>query len=68
MPKRSNLQSKKNMKTEEEFRNSRDNTDEKIIEALEYAFDSVEVASTLLQMINDPAYDKEDIRLFILNI
>lgn len=56
------------MKTELQARNSRDNTDEKIVEALEYAFDSIEVASILLRMINDPMYDKEDIRHFIMNL
>lgn len=48
------------MKTEQQARNSRDNSDEKLMAALEY-FLTTEQASDIYSAINDPLYEVGDI-------
>ena len=48
------------MKTEQQARNSRDNSDEKLMAALEY-FLTTEQASDIYSAINDPFYEVGDI-------
>ena len=48
------------MKTEQQARNSRDNSDEKLMAALEY-FLTTEQASDIYSAINDPIYEVGDI-------
>ena len=48
------------MKTEQKARNSRDNSDEKLMAALEY-FLTTEQASDIYSAINDPFYEVGDI-------
>ena len=48
------------MKTEQQARNSRDTSDEKLIAALEY-FLTAEQASEIYGAINDPLYEMGDI-------
>ena len=48
------------MKTEQKARNSRDNSDEKLMAALEY-FLTTEQASDIYSAINDPIYEVGDI-------
>lgn len=47
------------MRSEEELRNSRDNTDEKLMAVLEYYTDC---ASALFEAINDPSFSTEDVK------
>ena len=48
------------MKTEQQARNSRDTSDEKLMAALEY-FLTTEQASDIYSAINDPIYEVGDI-------
>ena len=48
------------MKTEQQARNGRDTSDEKLIAALEY-FLTAEQASEIYSAINDPLYEMGDI-------
>ena len=48
------------MKTEQKARNSRDNSDEKLMAALEYLL-TTEQASDIYSAINDPIYEVGDI-------
>ena len=48
------------MKTEQQARNSRDNTDDKLMAVLEY-FLSLHEADEIFNMINDPQFDVADV-------
>ena len=48
------------MKTEQQARNSRDNTDDKLIKVLEH-FLSLHEADEIFNMINDPQFEVADI-------
>ena len=48
------------MKTEQQTRNSRDNTDDKLIKVLEH-FLSLHEADEIFNMINDPQVDVADV-------
>ena len=48
------------MKTEQQARNSRDNTDEKLMAVLEY-FLSLHEADEVFNMINDPQFEVADV-------
>ena len=57
------------MKSEQQARNSRDNTDEKLMAVLEY-FLSLHEADEVFNMINDPQFEVADVieRLDIMTI
>ena len=57
------------MKSEQQARNSRDNTDEKLMAVLEY-FLSLHEADEIFNMINDPQFEVDDVieRLDIMTI
>ena len=57
------------MKSEQQARNSRDNTDEKLMAVLEY-FLSLHEADEIFNMINDPQFEVADVieRLDIMTI
>ena len=48
------------MKTEQQARNSRDNTDDKLMAVLEY-FLSLHEADEIFNMINDPQFEVADV-------
>ena len=48
------------MKTEQQARNSRDNTDDKLMAVLEY-FLSLHEADEIFNMINDPQFEVDDV-------
>ena len=48
------------MKSEQQARNSRDNTDEKLMAVFEY-FLSLHEADEIFNMINDPQFEVDDV-------